>query len=54
MLVKGSPKLHGSRSLVSPAECARIKGENARHLYPTRKQFAVRLAAKTAYICTAK
>src|ERR1700749_1853306 len=23
----GSPKLHGSRSLVSPAECARINGE---------------------------
>ena len=27
MAVNGSPKLHGSRSLVSPAECARINGE---------------------------
>src|SRR5665213_3061896 len=27
MDVNGSPKLHGSRSFVSPAECALIKGE---------------------------
>src|ERR1700756_3349142 len=28
MDVKGSPKLQGSRSFVSPAECARMNGEN--------------------------
>src|ERR1700739_2824866 len=28
IVVYGSPKLQGSRSLVSPAECARMNGEN--------------------------